>query len=255
MDSGYPKAPVEAGHVELAARRVRGVLDNTTVFDTIRARYVWEWPFYPQYYVPAGDVAAGVLVSEDESKQTPRGTAQRHSLRAGNRCVPAAAWVYGSDAIDGVAGTVQFAWEALDAWYEEDERVFVHPRNPYTRVDALRSSRRVRVELAGVVLAESSAPVLVFETGLPTRYYLDPSCVAFEHLLPSDTETPCPYKGRTSRYWSVRIDGATHSDLAWSYDYPTAELRPIAGLIAFYDEKVDVILDGIAQPRPTTHFG
>ncbi len=134
--------------------------------------------------------------------------------------------VYGEDALSGLPGTARFTWEALDAWFEEDERVFVHPRNPYTRVDALRSTRNVRIELEGVVLAESSAPVMVFETGLPTRYYLDRTDVDLARMEPSDTVTSCPYKGTTSAYWSVAIGDTTHTDLAWAYDFPTRQLLP-----------------------------
>jgi uncharacterized protein (DUF427 family) len=121
-------------------------------------------------------------------------------------------------------------------------------------VDALRSTRTVRVELDGVLLAESACPVMVFETGLPTRYYLDRTSVRFEHLVPSDTVTSCPYKGTTSAYWSVRIGEEVHEDLAWAYDFPAAGLRPIAGLIAFYNEKVELTVDGQPLERPTTHF-
>jgi uncharacterized protein (DUF427 family) len=162
--------------------------------------------------------------------------------------------LYTEDAAEGLAGTVRFEWDAFDAWYEEDEEVFVHPRNPYTRVDALRSTRCVRIELDGTVLAESASPVMVFETGLPTRYYLNRTDVNFEHLVPTDTVTACPYKGKTSGYWSVRVGEATYPDLAWAYDFPTRQLLPIAGLIAFYNEKVDVFVEGELLPRPTTHF-
>lgn len=156
--------------------------------------------------------------------------------------------------VEGLAGTFRLEWGAFDAWFEEDEQVFVHPRNPYARVDALRSTRQVRIELEGTVLAQSSSPVLVFETGLPTRHYLNRSEVRFEHLHPSPTVTSCPYKGTTSGYWSVVVGGTTHADLAWTYDFPTRQLLPIAGLVAFYDEKVDVFVDGERQPRPVTHF-
>ena len=142
----------------------------------------------------------------------------------------------------------------MDAWFEEDEQVFVHPRNPYTRVDALRSTRAVRVELDGVVLAESACPVMVFETGLPTRYYLNRTEANFDHLIPTQTQTACPYKGITSGYWSIRIGETVHPDLAWAYDFPTRQLQPIAGLIAFYNEKVDIFLDGELLDRPKTHF-
>src|SRR5690242_19366278 len=173
----YPAMADTAGRVEPAPRRVRGVLGGRTVFDTVAARYVWESVRYPQYYIPLADVDSALLVDEDHPQRLRFGTARRHGLRAGDVEKPGAVRVYGDDAAPGLAGTARFEWDALDAWYEEDEQVFVHPRNPYTRVDALRSTRHVVVELEGVVLAESSAPVLLFETGLPTRYYLDRTAV------------------------------------------------------------------------------
>lgn len=223
-DTPYPQPIAPVGHVEPVPRRIRALRDGRTVIDTTHALYVWEWPFYPQYLLPVDAVAPDVRSEAIESEH-------------------------------GRTGYLRFAWDAFDAWLEEDEEVYVHPRNPYVRVDALRSSRTVRIELAGVVLAESSAPVMVFETGLPTRYYFDRTAVDLTHLRPSDTQTPCPYKGRTSAYWSVLAGGAEHADLAWSYDYPSRQLLPIAGLIAFLNEKVDVFLDGEPQPRPSTHFG
>jgi uncharacterized protein (DUF427 family) len=243
----YPESLTPAGHVAPVPRRIRGFLGAECVLDTQRARYVWEWPSYPQYYVPLDDVAPGLLADEGIEEHRVPGLAHRH--RVGGR--GGTAWVHR----DGdLAGHVRFEWSALDAWFEEDERVFVHPRSPYTRVDALRSSRTVRVELAGEVLAESSSPVLVFETGLPTRSYLPRTDVRFACLEPSDTVTECPYKGRTSGYWSVRAGGGVHRDLAWTYDFPTRQLLPIAGLVAFYDEKVDTFVDGVPVDRPVTHF-
>jgi len=122
------------------------------------------------------------------------------------------------------------------------------------RIDALRSNRPVRVELEGVVLADSPPPVMVFETGLPTRYYLSRTDVDFGHLIPTDTVTACPYKGITSGYWSIRAGDTVHRDLAWAYDFPTRQLLPIAGMVAFYNEKVDIFLDGQQLERPQTHF-
>jgi uncharacterized protein (DUF427 family) len=249
----YPQSIVPVGHVEPVPRRVRAVLGGRTILDTTRARYVWEWPPYPQFHVPAEDVEPGALVDEDRAERRELGTARRHGVRAGDVARPDAAWVYGDDAGE-LAGTVRFDWDALDAWYEEDEQVFVHPRNPYSRVDAIRSSRRVRVELDGAVLADSAAPVMVFETGLPTRYYFDRTAVRFEQLVPSETVTACPYKGVTSGYWSVRSGDTVHPDLAWTYDFPTRQLLPIAGLVAFFNEHVDVVVDGEALPRPVTPF-
>ncbi len=252
--SDYPKALVEVDHVEPVPRRVRGLVSGRTVLDTTRARYVWEWPPYPQYYVPLDDVASDLLVDEGNVQQTRRGPAHLHSVRTREGLRAGAAKVYRESPIDGVAGTVRIEWDALDAWFEEEERVFVHPRNPYTRVDALRSSRHVRVQLDGVLLAESTAPVLVFETALPTRYYLDRSAIRWEHLRASDTVTRCPYKGVTSGYWSAVVGDEVHPDLAWAYDFPTAPLLPIAGLVAFFNERVDLEVDGERLARPMTHF-
>jgi len=250
----YPQMTAPDGQVEPAPRRVRGVLSNRIVFDTTRALYVWEWPGYPQYYIPVGDVDADLLVDEHQQEHLRRGTAHQHGLRVGETSRPGAARVYREDADEQLVDTVRFDWAALDTWYEEDEQIFVHPRNPYTRVDAIRSSRQVRVELEGVVLAETASPVMAFETGLPTRYYIPRTDVHFEHLLSTDTVTQCPYKGTTTDYWSVRAGGVTHPDLAWSYDFPTRQLLPIAGMVAFYNEKVDHVLDGQPLERPTTHF-
>jgi uncharacterized protein (DUF427 family) len=249
--TGYPQTITPVGHVEPVPRRVRAVLGGRTVLDTTAARYAWEWPPYPQFYVPLADVADGVLVDEGVEEDRPLGPARRHGLRVGDVTRAAAAWV----PVDGeLKGTVRLAWKALDAWFEEDEQVFVHPRSPYARVDALRSTRHVRVELEGTLLAESSSPVFVFETGLPTRYYVPRTALNLEALEPSDTVTECPYKGTTSAHWSVRVNGRVHRDLAWSYDFPTRQLLPITGLVAFYNEKVDISLDGDRLDRPVTHF-
>ena len=153
----------------------------------------------------AGRRPAATCLPEEHTQQTGRGLAELHGLRVGETHRPRAARLITDSAIEGLKGTVRFEWAALDAWFEEDEQVFVHPRDPYSRVDALRSNRRVRVELDGVVLADSASPVMVFETGLPVRYYINRTDVRFEHLVPSDTVTSCPYKGMTSGYWSVLV--------------------------------------------------
>ncbi|SEP04343.1 DUF427 domain-containing protein [Amycolatopsis saalfeldensis] len=251
---GYPAMITETDHVEPVPRRIRATLGGRVVLDTTRALYVWEWPPYPQFYIPVADVTPGLLFDEDHPQRLKRGTARRHALRVGEVVKPAAARVYGEDAVSGLAGHVRFEWAALDSWFEEDEEVFVHPRNPYTRVDALRSTRHVRVALEGVTLAESSSPVLLFETGLPTRYYFNRTEVDFTHLVPTTTVTACPYKGRTTGYWSIRTGGTLHQDLAWAYDFPTVAMTPIAGLVSFYNEKLDIFVDGEEVPRPSTHF-
>jgi uncharacterized protein (DUF427 family) len=250
----YPQVIVPVNHVEPVPRRIRAILAGEVVIDTIRARYVWEAPNYPQYYIPVADVNPLVLVDEQATAEGRNGTVQLFGLRVGDTDRPSSVRILSQDAPRGLARTARFDWHALDSWFEEDEQVFVHPRDPYTRVDALRSTRHVRVEAGGAVLAESSSPVMVFETGLPTRYYLNRTEVHFQHLIATDTVSACPYKGRTTGYWRLRAGDATHRDVAWVYDFPTHQLLPIAGLIAFYNERVDISVDGIRLPRPKTHF-
>ena len=252
--TGYPPSLPTVNHTAPVPRRIRAVLNGHVVLDTTCALYVWEWVHYPQYYIPVADIDPVVLVDEGHEQRLSRGTARRFGLTVGDVSRPGALRVYGEDAHFGLNGRARFEWDALDAWYEEDEQVFVHPRDPYSRVDALRSTRRVRVEIGGTVLGESASPVLVFETGLPTRYYLNRSEVDFTHLTPTDTVTACPYKGNTSGYWTAHIGDEIHPDIAWSYDFPTRQLLPIAGLVAFYNEKVDIVLDGQRLDRPATHF-
>jgi uncharacterized protein (DUF427 family) len=252
--SDYPQSIVPVNHVEPVPRRVRAVVGDRVVIDTTAALYVWEWSHYPQYYIPMTDIDASVLVDEGHQEHLGRGTAQRYGIRVDGDDRPKVAHFYTDSKIEGVTGTVHFDWSALDHWFEEDEEVFVHPRDPYSRVDALRSTRTITVEIEGVELVASSSPVLVFETGLPTRYYFNRTEVHFEHLEPSGTVTSCPYKGTTSGYWSVRLGDRVLPDLAWAYDFPTRQLLPIAGLVAFYNEKVDITIDGQRLERPDTHF-
>jgi len=252
--SDYPQIIVPVNHVEPVPRRVRATLGGRVVIDTTAARYVWEIPSFPQYYLPIGDISPDVLVDEDHEEHLRRGTARRFGLRVGDEVRSGVAHHYTASDVEGIVGTVRVDWAALDHWFEEDEEVFVHPRSPYTRVDALRSSREVEVGVDGLVLARSPRSVMVFETGLPTRYYIDRLDVDWSHLVPSDTQTSCPYKGTTSAYWSVDVGGRLQPDLAWAYDFPTRQLLPIAGLVAFYNEKVDIAIDGAELERPVTAF-
>jgi uncharacterized protein (DUF427 family) len=250
----YPQAIVPRDHVEPVPRRVRAQVGARTVLDTTHALYVWEWPFYPQFYIPSADVDPAALKEATETHRLSRGAVRSVSLEVDGDLRERAGHRFVESSVDGLLDTIRFQWDALDAWFEEDEQVFVHPRSPYTRVDALRSTRRVRVERGGVLLAEAGSCVMVFETGLPTRYYLDRGAVDFARLEPSPTVTACPYKGRTSAYWSLRDGDELVADLAWAYDFPTRELLPIAGLVAFYNELVDITVDGVTSPRPRTHF-
>jgi uncharacterized protein (DUF427 family) len=247
--NGYPASPVEVNHIEPAPRRVRAFLAADKVLDTTDALYVWETPHYPQYYIPASDVRQELLVSEGATQTTRRGDAELYTLRVGDLTRPGAVKKYRESPFPQLVDTMRLQWDALDAWFEEDEQIYGHPRSPYVRVDALRSSRHLRIELDGTVLAESRSPVLVFETGVQTRYYVDRTDVRFEHLRHTDTVTECPYKGITGDYWSAVVDGETHEDIAWSYRFPTRQVLPIAELVAFYNERVEIELDGVRLER------
>ena len=141
----------------------------------------------------------------------------------------------------------------MDSWYEEDDEIFVHARDPYTRVDVLNSSRAVRVEVDGKVVAETKRPRLLFETGLPTRYYIPKQDVRMDLLERSESTTRCPYKGVAS-YWSLRLGNKHYQDLVWSYEAPIPECPKIENLLCFYNEKVDLYIDGERQDRPHTHW-
>jgi len=236
---------------EACPRWVRAELGGAPVLDSRRAIYVWESGRHlPTYAVPREDVAEGVLRSAKGGALAHPDPIEAFDVVAGGRTAEAAAWSYeDSDLADFVA----FDFKALDRWFEEAEEIDIHPRDPHHRVDALPSQRHVRIELDGETIAESTKPVTLFETGLPVRYYLAPEDVREEVLVASDSHTGCPYKG-TASYWTVRTAAGEHPDLAWYYPEPYDSLSAIRGRIAFYDEKVDVYVDGELQERPTTQW-
>ncbi|TDD72199.1 DUF427 domain-containing protein [Actinomadura darangshiensis] len=234
--------------IEESGKRVRAYLGGRLVADTTKPSLVWEIPYYPTYYFPETDVRADLVEDGPGERSPSRGDATAYTVKVDGAEAAGAALRYTE-----LPGLVRIAWDAMDAWFEEDEEVFVHPRDPYTRVDVLAASRHVRVEVDGVTVAESSSPRLLFETGLPVRYYLPKPHVRMDLLEHTDTVTHCPYKG-TAEYWSVRAGGELHADLAWSYATPLDESRKTAGLVCFFNEKVDIFVDGVLQERPKTKF-
>jgi uncharacterized protein (DUF427 family) len=241
-------------HTEQSAKRVRAYLGGEVVADTIHPVLVWEVPYYPAYYFPVADVRADLLEPDGGTAHSPsRGDGQTYTVTAGGKQAPGAAVRYADSPIPELRDLIRLDWDAMDGWFEEDEEVFTHPRDPYTRLDILPSSRHVRIEVDGVTVAESSNPTLLFETGLPVRYYLPKTHVRLDLLTHTDSESHCPYKGQ-AEYWSVRTGDAVHENIAWSYPTPLPESLGVAGHIAFYDEKVDVFVDGVRQERPHTKF-
>jgi uncharacterized protein (DUF427 family) len=267
IDTSYRNFPAPLGvgdgvtttsgtlRLEPCAKRVRAYFGGHVVADTLHPVLVWEIPYYPAYYLPAGDVRTDLLEPAGEVDHEPsRSKARSFTVRVGDRKAAGAALCFPDSPVEELRSLVRLDWSAMDAWFEEDEEVFVHPRDPHARIDVLASSRHVRVEVDGVTVADSSTPRLLFETGLPVRYYIPKPHVRMDLLTQSETVTHCPYKGQAA-YWSVLANGEVHPDLAWSYRAPVPESQKIQGLIAFFDEKVDVFVDGVRQERPRTPFG
>ena len=229
-------------HVEPTPRRIRVRLGARLVADSTRALLMLRIGprGLPTYFLPREDVVPGVLV---DGTRGPDGQSS-WTVQAGPDRAVGAAW---TDAHPQLAGHVTFSWRQLD-WYEEDEQVWAHARSPYARVDTLHASRRVEIRVGGETVAHSVRPLLLFETHLPTRYYLPFADVRTECLEASDTVSRCPYKGR-ARWWSVRAGGTVVPDAAWSYPDPIPENPKVRDLVCFLTERVDLVLDGVPQPR------
>ncbi|TQN66613.1 hypothetical protein CSHISOI_08824 [Colletotrichum shisoi] len=245
------------------SRRVRVILNHTYIVDTTKAIHVWEHVAYPQYYVPTSElqncswedkqdipspkdasaVAAHVVRVTIPGKDGSESVATDRALR------------FSEDGeLGGVLrGMVRLEFGSMDGWLEEETPIYVHPKDPFKRIDILPSSRPVEVRVAGKTVAKTDFAVHLLETGLPTRYYLPLASVDQAALRKSELVTQCPYKG-DAQYYHVVVDGEEHRDLVWYYRLPTHESAGIAGLLCFYNEKVDILLDGELLERPTTFF-
>lgn len=229
-------------------RRVRAVFGDTVVLDSSRAALLHESNLLPQLYVPREDMRLDLLEPTEHTTHCPfKGDATYESIRLGERVAENAVWTYGTPNEDAswLLGHVGVYWQALDAWFDEDEEVVGHIRDPYHRVDARSTSREVRVSVGGVEVAATRRALLVSETGLPNRFYVPADDVRVEYLVPSATHTVCPYKGRAS-YRGVRVDGTEVPDAAWSYPEPLEEARRLTGHWCFAHDGVDVRVDGVA---------
>jgi uncharacterized protein (DUF427 family) len=232
---------------------IRGYASGQRVVDSRQFLFVWDVPYWPWWFFPRSDIIGDLVERSDTTPGSASApVATRYDLVVGERTLENAAWGY-PNRTDDLADLVAIEFEALDHWFEEDVEVFVHPRSPFTRVDALPSSRHVTVSIDGTLLAESTKPTVLFETGVPARYYLPMTDVRMDLLHSSDRRSSCPYKG-DSQYWSAQVADRIVTDIAWSYTVPRHEALAVAGLVCFYDELVDTEIDGIRQPRPSTHF-
>ncbi|KAI4594176.1 hypothetical protein KJ359_008451 [Pestalotiopsis sp. 9143b] len=254
----------EGPHKTLATpRRVRILFNGVYVADTTDALFVWEHPYYPFYYVPLASFARGVL--HDSREEGPLSLLGLHVKgRASDRVLGFSADLAHHGGKEGstspgakvLAGYVRVEFGAADAWFEEDTRIYVHPKDPFKRVEILHSSRPVSVSLGGTKVAEARGGCLhLHETGLPVRYYLPATAVTDPAVLrDSKTETQCPYKGVASYYDVVVPGGEVYEDIVWYYRNPTHESALVAGFLCFYNEKVDIELDGVKLERPKTVF-
>lgn len=243
--------------LETSPRRVRVMCAGEVVADSTSVRLLFETGKLPVYYFPEGDVRRDVLtVSGREDSDEVKGRTEFFDLNIGGRAFGEAAWRCAgqSDRGPDIGDLIAFDWNKMDAWFEEDEEVFVHARDPYHRVDVVESSRYVQVGIDGTTVGDSRRPMMLFETGLPTRYYLPKMDVRLELLERSDSRTACPYKG-TAEYFNVRTEKGLVEDIAWCYETPIPEAPKIAGRLCFYDERVDVTIDGALQERPRTKWG
>ena len=256
------KQSFSALRYEPSAKRVRATLGGQPVVDTTHALLVWEpRRIVPIYAVPESDVLAELTesaaevsrVPEDAKVLTPDDAFALHTaegtaldVRVYGHAADAAAFRLADPDLDGA---VLLDFWAFD-WREEDQEIHAHPRDPFHRVDIVPSSRHVRVELDGMVLAESAHPVMLFEGSLPPRYYVKPEEVRWDALVATKTMSMCPYKG-TANYWAPASGG---KNVAWSYAKPLPESAALAGLVCFYNERTDFLVDGKRLGRPQSLF-
>ncbi len=233
-------------YFEDSPKRVRAVFNDETVADSCRVKILHETGHLPVYYFPEEDIRQDLLEPSDHTTHCPfKGDASYRTVRVEDRVAEDAVWSYPEPLEDAppISGYVAFYHNAMDKWLEEDEEVIGHPHDPYHRLDVLKSSRHVKVMVNGEAVAETDRPKILFETGLPPRYYFPTEDVRTELLVESETKTVCPYKGVAS-HWSAEVGGERVEDAAWGYPGPLPEVAKVKGHFCFYDEKAELEVDG-----------
>ncbi|KAK0307115.1 hypothetical protein LTR01_005761 [Friedmanniomyces endolithicus] len=272
MDDNLKRLAIKLGtdgpHKTLPTpRMVKLLFNGSYILKTTHAHYVWEHPYYPYFYIPLAELQSTstkthLTISEHSTIHSPSDpqTILAHQLtltlgtKSTSNVLAFPPSLTGGPAAS-LAGLVRIDFDSLDAWFEEDTPIHVHPKDPFKRLDILSSTRPIRVLINGVLVAETSTSCHLYETGLPCRFYLPFSAVVDPGVLrESATRTRCPYKGE-AEYWSVELGGEVYEDVIWYYRTPTMESAAVAGLVCFYNEKVDIELDGEMLERPDTHFG
>lgn len=241
---------------ESSPRWVRVYFNRACIADSREMMLLRENNHVPLYYFPKKDVQTAYLQPSNHTVHSDRkGEGAFWHVRVGDRTADNAAFTFRNPTGDGprLDEYVAFDWNAMDAWFEEDEEVFVYARDPYKRIDVLESSRHIQVVIDDVVIADTKRPRLLLETGLPTRYYMPKHDARLELLEPSDTVSRCPYKG-TAHHYSIKIGADLHKDVVWTYDHPEPESAKVQGLLGFLNEKLDIYEDGKVLPRPKSHW-
>jgi uncharacterized protein (DUF427 family) len=192
-----------------------------------------------RFYIPQSSFTSDAKLEELSEIEGTNGDARLGKLTVGDKSTDRVV-IFNTSKLNRL---VKIDFASIDQWFEEDVPIYQHPKDPYKRIDILNSTRSVKVALDGVTLAESSSSLFLYETNLRTRHYLPPTSVNWEYLTKSETETYCPYKGKAN-YYDVTVNGKKYKDLVWYYVYPTTESAPIAGHLCFYNEKVDVWVEG-----------
>jgi len=239
-----------------APQRIRAIVEGETLVDTLGAKLLHETGHLPVYYFPDDGVRFDLLEPSEKRTHCPhKGDASYWSIRVGDRVVPDAVWAY-RDPLEPAAflrGHVALYWNLVDEWFAEDDQLFGHPRDPFHRIDVHPTTRRVRVLVGGEVVADTVRAHGLFETSLPPRWYIPAEDVRMDLLEPSETKTRCAYKGSAS-YWHVRVGDTLEDDLVWSYAEPQHDAEAVRGLVCFFNERVDIELDGVAGERPVTQW-
>jgi uncharacterized protein (DUF427 family) len=236
--------PAHQVEVELSPKRVRVTFNHKPIADSTRVRLLRETHLPPVYYFPLQDVRMEYLQPTEHQTHCPfKGKASYWSVIVEERIAENSAWGYREplEKVAGIKDHIAFYWDRMEAWYEENEPVFVHPCDPHVRIDIRESARPVQVVIGGETVAATRQARFLFETGKPTRYYIPQEDVHMARLEPSVTQTGCPYKGK-ARYWSVRVGERLFPDLVWSYPEPLPEATRIKDYLAFYQEQVDALL-------------
>ena len=248
-----PERRIEILH---SPKWVRVYFGGEYIADSKNAVLVRERGHFLTYYFPPQDVRMDLLEKSGLEHELPGlGQGTYWKVKAGGKEAKNAAWCLSkaSSQATEIEGFVAFKWNLMDAWFEEDEQIFVHPRDPFVRIDTIQSSRHVRVVIDGKTVAETHRPILLFETGLPVRYYIPKVDARMDLLQPSKTHTECPYKGVAS-YYSIKVGDHVSEDIVWYYPSPYQEVSKIQNMLSFYNEKVDLYVDGKKEVKPKTHW-